>query len=70
VTPNAARVLTCIADVLALDCAVLAEVALQADPGADSVVLIPYFEGERTLNLPHATATFKGSPLRQRPGRR
>jgi xylulokinase len=33
---------------------------LKAAPGAGGVVVIPYFEGERTPNLPDATATFHG----------
>ena len=31
-----------------------------AEPGAGGVVLVPYFEGERTPNLPHAKASFHG----------
>jgi len=38
----------------------LAELALQAPPGAGGVVILPYFEGERTPNLPDATASFHG----------
>ena len=33
---------------------------LSVDPGAEGVVLVPYFEGERTPNLPDATASFHG----------
>ena len=37
-----------------------AELALKAAPGAGGVVVIPYFEGERTPNLPDAKASFHG----------
>ncbi|RNL49152.1 xylulokinase [Arthrobacter oryzae] len=60
VTLNAARVLSSIAGLLAVDFAELAALALDAEPGAGGVVLVPYFEGERTPNLPHAKASFHG----------
>jgi xylulokinase len=59
-TLNAARVLVSTAKLLDVDLDALAELALQAQPGSDGVVLIPYFEGERTPNLPHATASIHG----------
>lgn len=59
-TLNAARVLDSIARVLGVDHAELAELALEAQPGAGGAVLVPYFEGERTPNLPDATATLSG----------
>lgn len=62
-TLNAARVLDSIAGVLGVDHDALAELALQSQPGANGAVLIPYFEGERTPNLPHATASFHGLTL-------
>ena len=34
-----------------------------AEPGAGGAVLVPYFEGERTPNLPSATATLAGLTL-------
>lgn len=34
--------------------------AQQANPGADGIVLLPYFNGERTPALPQATASFHG----------
>jgi xylulokinase len=37
--------------------------ALKAQPGAGGVTLIPYFEGERTPNLPDATASITGLTL-------
>jgi xylulokinase len=42
----------------------LGRLALEAPPGADGLVLVPYFEGERTPNLPDATATLAGMTLR------
>lgn len=60
VTLNAARVLTSIAGLLGVDFDELSRLALAAEPGAGGVVLVPYFEGERTPNLPHATASFSG----------
>ncbi|HWR85946.1 MAG TPA: FGGY-family carbohydrate kinase, partial [Rhodoglobus sp.] len=39
------------------------ELALTAEPGAAGAVLRPYFEGERTPNLPDATATLSGLTL-------
>jgi xylulokinase len=59
-TLNAARVLSTVAELLGVDLDVLAELALKAAPGAGGVVVIPYFEGERTPNLPDAKASFHG----------
>jgi xylulokinase len=41
----------------------LGKLALAAEPGSHGAVLQPYFEGERTPNLPTATATFAGLTL-------
>lgn len=62
-TLNAARVLDSIAGLLGVDHDGLAELALRASPGAGGVVLIPYFEGERTPNLPDAKASIHGLTL-------
>jgi len=62
-TLNAARVLDSFASLLEVSHAELGELALQANPGSDGVVLIPYFEGERTPNLPDATASIHGLTL-------
>jgi xylulokinase len=62
-TLNAARVLDSIASLLGVDLSALGQLALQARPGADGLVLKPYFEGERTPNLPDATATLFGMTL-------
>jgi xylulokinase len=62
-TLNAARVLDRVAALLGVDHAGLGELALAAEPGAGGLVLQPYFEGERTPNLPDATATLFGMTL-------
>ena len=41
----------------------LDDLALSAPPGAEGVVLVPYFEGERTPNRPDATAQVTGLRL-------
>ncbi len=62
-TLNAARVLDSIAGLLGVDHTTLGELALTAEPGCDGLLLQPYFEGERTPNLPDATATLFGMTL-------
>jgi xylulokinase len=62
-TLNAARALDSIARLLGVDHAELGALALAAEPGAGGAVLHPYFEGERTPNLPDATATLTGLTL-------
>lgn len=62
-TLNAARILDSIAGLLGVSHEELGELALQAEPGAGGLVLQPYFEGERTPNLPDATATLFGMTL-------
>lgn len=62
-TLNAARVVGSIAGVLGVDFDELGRLALAAEPGAGGVVLVPYFEGERTPNLPDATASLVGLTL-------
>jgi xylulokinase len=62
-TLNAARVLDSIAGLLGVDYSELGRLAREAKPGADGLVLHPYFEGERTPNLPDATATLFGLTL-------
>ncbi|WP_369637676.1 xylulokinase [Nocardia sp. JMUB6875] len=59
-TLNAARVLDTIAAMLGGDLSRLSELALSAAPGAEGVVLVPYFDGERTPNLPTATGALHG----------
>ena len=60
VTLNAARVLSSVAGLLGVDFDELSRLALEAEPGSGGVVLVPYFEGERTPNLPNAKASFHG----------
>lgn len=62
-TLNAARVLDAFTRVLAVTHDELGALALEAAPGAGGAVLVPYFEGERTPNLPDATAHLAGLTL-------
>ncbi|MEU7794008.1 xylulokinase [Micromonospora sp. BL1] len=62
-TLNAARVLDAAATLLGVDLDTLGELALSAPPGADGLVLVPYLEGERTPDRPHATGTLHGLTL-------
>ncbi|MBP6997238.1 MAG: xylulokinase [Phycicoccus sp.] len=64
VTLNAARVADAIAGLLGVDHEELSRLALCAPAGADGLTLLPYFEGERTPNLPEATASLTGMTLR------
>ena len=62
-TLNAARVLDAVAKLLGVDHDSFATLALSAEPGAGGVTLVPYFEGERTPNLPDAKASLHGLTL-------
>lgn len=62
-TLNATRVLDATASLLSVSLDRLAELALGASPGADGLTLVPYFEGERTPNLPDATGSLHGLTL-------
>lgn len=62
-TLNAARVIDSFADLLSVSHEELGSLALEAKPGAGGIVLVPYFEGERTPNLPKATAELVGLTL-------
>ncbi|WP_430645265.1 xylulokinase [Agromyces sp. GXS1127] len=62
-TLNAAQVLDVVARMLDVDHAGLGRLALEASPGAGGAVLVPYFAGERTPNLPDATASLTGLTL-------
>ncbi|GAA1981743.1 xylulokinase [Microbacterium pumilum] len=62
-TLNAARVLDAVARLLGVDHTELSRLALDAEPGAGGLTLVPYFEGERTPNLPDATASLTGMTL-------
>lgn len=62
-TLNAARVLKSTVDLLGVGFDEYADIALQAESGSGGVVLLPYFEGERTPNLPSAQASLHGLSL-------
>ncbi|WP_336627909.1 MULTISPECIES: xylulokinase [unclassified Microbacterium] len=62
-TLNAARVLDVTAALLGVGHDELGELALSAAAGAGGLTLLPYFEGERTPNLPDATASLTGMTL-------
>ncbi|SDD21078.1 xylulokinase [Geodermatophilus telluris] len=63
VTLNAARVLDATARLLGVDHAELSRLALSAPAGAGGLVLVPYLEGERTPDRPHATGAVHGLTL-------
>ena len=62
-TLNAARVLDSMAGLFGVTHDELGDLALQAPPASEGVVLVPYFEGERTPNLPNETAQISGLTL-------
>ncbi|MDR2897057.1 MAG: xylulose kinase [Propionibacteriaceae bacterium] len=62
-TLNASRVVDAATHLLGLDYGQVADLALHAEPGADGLTLVPYFEGERTPNKPHASASLIGMTL-------
>ena len=59
-TLNAAQVLDSTAALLGVDHGGLSDLALAAPAGAGGAVLVPYFVGERTPDLPRATASLHG----------
>jgi len=62
-TLNAARNFDAGAGLLGCTYAELSELALQARPGADGLTLLPFFEGERTPDLPHARGSLHDASL-------
>lgn len=62
-TLNAARVVDVTAALLGVSHEEFSALATTAAPGAGGLTLVPYFEGERTPNLPDATATLSGMTL-------
>lgn len=64
VTLNAAQVLDAARAVLDADFGTLADLALAAPVGSDGLVLVPYLQGERTPNRPHASGTLHGIRLK------
>lgn len=59
-TLNAAKVTDAVARLLGVDHDELDALALGAPPGANGTVVVPYFDGERTPNLPDATGSIVG----------
>lgn len=59
-TLNAVRVLRGAAAMLGVDTSGFDELALRATPGACGLVMLPYLDGERVPNLPHAAGTLTG----------
>lgn len=59
-TLNATRVLDATASLLGVDHAGLDRLAAAAPPAADGLVFVPYLDGERTPNLPDASASLFG----------
>jgi xylulokinase len=62
-TLNGAPVFATVAELLGRDLDGLADLACAAEPGAGGLVLVPYFAGERTPNLPDAHAELVGMTL-------
>jgi xylulokinase len=63
-TVNAGLVLSAVADLTGTDLAGLSEAALAAGPGAGGITLLPYLDGERTPNRPHASGVLRGLTTR------
>ncbi|MGY1857255.1 xylulokinase [Modestobacter sp. SYSU DS0290] len=63
VTLNAARVLDATARLLGVDHEELSRLALTAPAGSGGLVMVPYLEGERTPDRPHATGALHGLTL-------
>ncbi|MCG5433233.1 xylulose kinase [Mycobacterium sp. MYCO198283] len=59
-TLNGAPVLAAVARTLGVDLDAFSALALSAPAGADGVVLVPYFDGERSPNLPRASGALHG----------
>jgi len=59
-TLNATRIFDATAALLGVDLAEFNLLALSAGPGAGGLTLVPYFDGERTPNLPDATGSLHG----------
>ncbi|MGI8642802.1 MAG: xylulokinase [Thermomicrobiales bacterium] len=57
---NCTRVLDVIAGMLGIERQEALDRAGAVEPGADGLLLLPYFEGERTPNLPQSTGSLSG----------
>lgn len=62
-TINGSRILDAGCAALGVDYDELGRLALAANPGADGLTLVPYFDGERTPNRPDASAMLNGMTL-------
>ncbi|WEV68901.1 FGGY family carbohydrate kinase [Bifidobacterium sp. ESL0775] len=62
-TINGSRIMDAGCAALDVDYDELGRLALAANPGADGLTLVPYFDGERTPNRPEASATLSGMTL-------
>ena len=63
-TLNGAPVLAAVATMLGVDFDELDRLALLAPAGAEGLTLVPYFEGERSPNLPDAAGALQGVTTR------
>ncbi|WP_176560833.1 xylulokinase [Mycobacterium neglectum] len=63
-TLNGAPVLAAVATMLGVDFDELDRLAMSAQAGAEGLTLIPYFEGERSPNLPEAAGALQGVTTR------
>jgi xylulokinase len=63
-TLNGAPVLAAVASMLGVDFDEFDRLALSADAGAGGLTLVPYFEGERSPNLPDAAGALHGVTTR------
>jgi xylulokinase len=59
-TLNAAKVTDAVAHLLGVSFDVADELAMESEPGAGGLTLLPYFDGERTPNRPDATGAVTG----------
>ncbi|MDR0591976.1 MAG: xylulose kinase [Bifidobacteriaceae bacterium] len=59
-TLNGARVIEAVAGFLGVSYQEFDRLALSAPPGAGGLVMVPYLEGERTPNKPHASGAWHG----------
>lgn len=59
-TLNAAKVFNSTARLLNIDFEEFSRLALQAEPGADGLMMLPHFDGERTPNRPDAEGAILG----------
>jgi xylulokinase len=63
-TLNGAPVLAAVATMLGVDFDELDRLALSASAGADGLTVVPYFDGERSPNLPRAAGALHGVTTR------